>query len=67
MLGDYRSFCKTARKPYDILVCFTLLVFADTFPQEAFSFSSDGEFSNQEWQRAIEFYTDFTGKAPKLP
>jgi hypothetical protein len=67
ILGDYRGFCKTARKPYDLLVCFTLLVFADTFPEDVFSFSSDGEFSNQEWQRAIEFYTDFTGKAPKLP
>ncbi len=58
-----RAFCKTARKPYDLLVCFSLLTFADIFPKEVFSFSSDGDSSEREWQTALEYYEDFTGKS----
>lgn len=57
-----RAFCKTARKPYDLLACFSLLTFAQVFPKEVFSFSSDGAPSEEEWQKAIEYYEHFTGK-----
>lgn len=58
--GKWNDFCKTARKPYDIVVCFTLLLFAEIFP-EAFHFSSDGGMEDDEWQRAVELYEAFTG------
>lgn len=59
--GRYRDFCKTARKPYDLVVCFTLLIFAEIFPPEAFEFSSDGTMQDEEWQKAVELYEAFTG------
>ena len=59
------NFCKTARKPYDLIVCFTLLVFADIFPK-AFEFSSDGGMNDTEWQRAVDLYESFTGKTAKV-
>lgn len=59
--GKWNDFCKTARKPYDLVVCFTLLTFADIFP-EAFTYSSDGNMEDEEWQRAVELYEAFTGK-----
>jgi len=62
----WRDFCKTNRKPYDLLVCFTLLTFAEIFP-EAFSFSSDGTMEDVEWQQAVEYYETFTGKTAKIP
>jgi len=65
--GRYRDFCKTARKPYDLIVCFTLLIFAEIFPPEAFEFSSDGDINDDEWQRAVELYEAFTGFKAKLP
>jgi hypothetical protein len=61
------SFCKTARKPYDLLVCFALLTFAEIFPKEVFSFSSDGTVADDEWQVGCEFYETFTGKVAKMP
>ena len=64
--GKYGDFCKTARKPYDVVVCFTLLIFAELFP-EAFEFSSDGDMDDIEWQRAVELYQAFVGKDAKLP
>jgi hypothetical protein len=57
-----RDFCKTARKPYDLLVCFSLLTFSEVFPREIFSFSSDGTPSEPLWQNAIKYYEKFTGK-----
>ena len=62
-----RSFCKTARKPYDLIVCFALLTFAEIFPKEAFSFSSDGTVADDEWQVGCELYETFTGKVANLP
>lgn len=61
-----RDFCKTARKPYDLLVCFSLLIFSEIFPKEVFSFSSDGRPSELLWQNAIKYYKLFTGKPPKF-
>jgi hypothetical protein len=60
---DKDDFCKTARKPYDLVVCFALLTFAEILP-EAFSFSSDGSMEDEEWQLACEYYQDVTGKKP---
>jgi hypothetical protein len=57
--GEVKGFCKTARKPYDILVCVSLLAFKHAFYNpDVFSFSSDGD--NADWQAAKNLYTDIT-------
>lgn len=54
-----RGFCKTNRKPYDVLVCCSLIALAKRLPG-AFSFTSDGDKS--DWESAIRFYdTNFSG------
>ena len=53
-------FCKTAQKPYDLLVCFALLTFHEKLGPLAFSFSSDGD--SVDWKEAIDLYEAFTGK-----
>lgn len=50
--GDW-SFCKTERKPYDLLVCACLIAAKDLL---GFEVTSDGNF--HEWKPAIEFYLD---------
>ena len=45
------DFCKTARKPYDVAVCLTLLCFKKTFGND-FSYSSDGDIDNEGWKMA---------------
>jgi hypothetical protein len=60
------GFCKTARKPYDLVVCFALLTFAEILP-EVFTFSSDGTVADDEWQVGCEFYETFTGMVAKMP
>jgi hypothetical protein len=53
--GDLWGFCKTARKPYDILVCLSLIILEKVFNDpKVFSYSSDGDES--EWQGAKDFY-----------
>jgi hypothetical protein len=47
------TFCKTARKPYDLLVCACLLAARDILK---FDVSSDGDF--EDWKPAIDFYVD---------
>lgn len=64
--GKWNDFCKTARKPYDVVVCFSLLIFSEIFP-EAFEFSSDGTIEDVEWQRAVQLYEAFTGFDAKPP
>jgi hypothetical protein len=64
--GTQNDFCKTSRKPYDLLVCFALLTFSEIFP-EAFEFSSDGDMEDAEWQQGVEYYETFTGKTAKIP
>jgi hypothetical protein len=57
--GEERGFCKTARKPYDLLVCFSLLAFKHAFDNpDIFTFSSDGD--NSEWETARNLYMDIT-------
>jgi len=58
--GSAKDFCKTARKPYDILVCVSLLAFKHAFDNpNVFSFSSDGD--NKEWEEAKDLFTRITG------
>lgn len=47
------DFCKTARKPYDLYVCATLIVLKYFTP--GLDFSSDGVVESGEWLDAISF------------
>ena len=53
---DY--FCKTARKPYDFMVCVCLLALYNRL--DDMKISSDGD--QEEWQPAIDFYENNIGK-----
>ena len=57
---DAWDFCKTARKPYDLLVCCTLIALANNLPPDSFSFSSDGDAA--DWQPALDLYTKIIGE-----
>lgn len=58
--GIAKDFCKTARKPYDIMVCFSLLALNHAIDNpDAFSFSSDGD--NSDWEEAKNLFTRITG------
>lgn len=58
--GEVNDFCKTARKPYDLLVCVSLLAFKKTFDNpDVFTISSDGD--NSDWVVAKDLYTIITG------
>lgn len=58
--GIAKDFCKTARKPYDILVCVSLLAFDHAFDNsDVFNFSSDG--GNEDWEEAKHLFTRITG------
>ena len=47
------GFCKTARKPYDLVVMLCLIAFANNLKR--FTFSSNGDF-NKEWLPARKLY-----------
>ncbi len=51
------DFCKTARKPYDFLVCLTLLFVRAAYP-DSFTFSSDGGLRENEWVPAVTYLVD---------
>ena len=53
------DFCKTARMPYDPVVCLLLLCMADAFGDD-FEYSSDGDIENGEegWARAKEIFAN---------
>lgn len=58
--GEVKGFCKTARKPYDLLVCVSLLAFKHAFDNpDVFTFSSDGD--NEDWEDAKDLFTQITG------
>lgn len=57
--GDF-TFCKTARKPYDIVVCCALLALWKHLP-EAFSFHSDGDLNDTEWQDGLALFNEHSG------
>lgn len=52
------AFCKTARKPYDFMVCITLLSLRNNVT--GFSFSSDGD--KEDWEPAIKYYEEHIGE-----
>ena len=60
--GRGYHFCKTARKPCDLLVCAVLLVLGEIAPA-AFDIRSDGGMRGEEWQPA----RDFLRSLPPLP
>ena len=49
------DFCKTARMPYDPVVCFALLCFKDAFGDD-FDYSSDGYITDDGWKKANEVF-----------
>ncbi len=58
--GKDFGFCKTNRKPYDVLVCVSLLAMQESFyGTGAFTFSSDGD--NSDWKTAKNLYTKIVG------
>lgn len=58
--GSENGFCKTNRKPYDILVCFSLLAFKHSFNDyKVFHFSSNG--NDEEWKPAKELFYGLSG------
>jgi hypothetical protein len=56
--GLYFSFCKTARKPYDTMVCLALISMKRWFMHKVVV-SSDGD--REEWQPALDLYYKLTG------
>jgi len=61
---DSWLFCKTARKPYDLMVCAVLILYKYYFPE--ITVDSDGEF-NDEWIPAFNFVADVLGKKKTIP
>ncbi len=68
--GMAGTFCKTARKPYDLAVCGCLVVLAHHFGP-AFTVTSDGDDDEENWPRAralcdelFGYGTDFTAATP---
>lgn len=60
---DGFHFCKTARKPYDTLVCLSLIALFEAFDdREIFSHCSDGEDS--DWGDAYAIYREVNEKEP---
>ena len=57
-----REFCKTARKPYDMLACLSLISAKRHIP--GFKFSSDGDL--EDWQPAFDFYRQHVKTKAKL-
>lgn len=51
------DFCKTARKPYDVAVCLTLLCFKHFFG-DYFSYSSDGRNDDEGWSLAHTIFNE---------
>jgi hypothetical protein len=57
------AFCKTARKPYDTLVCLSLMSLFEAFgDREVFSYCSDGD--ERDWEEACSIYREVNGKEP---
>ncbi len=53
---DYEfDFCKTARQPYDVAVCLTLLCFKKTFGDD-FTYYSDGNSEDEGWKMAHNIF-----------
>lgn len=57
---DEWNFCKTARKPYDLLVCAVLIAAHEYL---GYKVSSDGDL--EDWMPAIEYYSTVEYGRPK--
>lgn len=55
---DQSGFCKTARKPYDLVVCAVLISLANRV--DGFEFSSDGDW--KDWEDCLKFYKEVVTK-----
>ena len=55
------GFCKTAHKPYDLVVCASLIAIKNHLKSD-FEISSDGSLQYGEWDEAIEFYKELFPK-----
>lgn len=64
------EFCKTERRPYELLVGLSLLILQKHLGKKRFIFSSDArdaEDRNREWAEIFEAYKQLTGKeAPRF-
>lgn len=57
------AFCKTARKPYDTLVCLALISLFEAFEDPSvFSYCSDG--NEEDWSEAYGVYREVHDKEP---
>ena len=59
--NDDWSFCKTARKPYDLLVCAVLIAAHNILGYEV---TSDGDL--EDWKEAIDLYSEVIYGEPIL-
>lgn len=56
------EFCKTNRKPYDLLVCVSLLMLAERLGPKRFKFQSDGSWGEEDgWDTAAAVCKEVTG------
>lgn len=55
---DQSGFCKTARKPYDLVVCAVLISLANRV--DGFECSSDGDW--EDWEDCLKFYKEVVTK-----
>jgi hypothetical protein len=62
--GDGFNFCKTARKPYDWMVCATLLLVHDYF-SEFVEVSSDGDLD--DWLPVITWASNILSRSLSIP
>lgn len=61
--GGGFAFCKTARKPYDTLVCLSLIaLFEEIGDRSVFGYSSDGD--DEDWAEARDVYRVLHEKEP---
>jgi hypothetical protein len=65
-LGESFDFCKTARKPYDLAVCLTLLACVRHAPNSV-RISSDGDWEEPEWVEARTSFKELFGVEVQCP
>lgn len=53
----FREFCKTNKKPYDLMVCLALIAMKQTAPKQI---SIDPAGEDSDWAEAIEIYQKIT-------
>jgi hypothetical protein len=65
--GMAYNFCKTQGKPYDAVVTACLLVARDHFPADVLEISSDGSWSEGDWDAGKALYKQVFGKSAGNP